>query len=386
MKRKLFSILSVVTLSAMILAGCGGQQPNGGSTSSDTITVGGLAPLTGDVAVYGTAARKGVDLAFEEINKAGGVLGKKLVYNVLDEKGDVNEAVTAFNKLLSQNITALIGDVTSKPTIAVAELAAAEKLPMITATATAADVTTYGDNIFRVCFLDPTQGKAMAEFASKTLKAKTAAVLYNTSDDYSIGLSEAFKAKADELGLKVVNYEGYGNDDKDFKAQLTKIASSNVDVLLLPDYYNKVALIASQVKEVGIKAKLLGADGWDGVIGAVNKDNMDSVNGAYFCNHYSVNDESQVVKNFLASFKAKYNEEPNSFAALGYDAAYIMAKAIEKAGSTDKAAIVKAMAETNIDGVTGNITFNKGGDPVKSISIIKIENGAYVLDSKITAE
>lgn len=362
------------------------EETSDGSSEGDTIVIGGLAPLTGDVAVYGTTATNGVKLAFDEINKAGGVLGKQIEYNVLDEKGDETEAVNAYNKLLSDGIVALIGDVTSKPSIAVAAEAAAEGTPMVSPTATHPDVTTYGDNIFRVCFLDPFQGKTMAKFAAENLEAKKVAVLYNTSDDYSSGIANAFKETAESLGMEVTAFEGHGAKDVDFKTQLTNISKTEPDALLIPDYYSQIALIAPQAKEVGLKATLLGADGWDGVVGTIDQGNLDVVENSYFCNHYSVKDESEKVQNFIKAYKETYNEDPSAFAALGYDAAYVMANAIEEAGSTDQAAIVDALKNTNYDGVTGSMKFDEDGNPIKAVSIIKIVNGEYIFDSVVQPE
>ncbi len=359
------------------------ESTEGEETSEATgeeILIGGLAPLTGSVAVYGTAAVNGAKLAFDEINANGGILGgSQIKFEVLDEKGDATEAVNAYNKLSSMDMVALIGDVTSKPTAAVAEMAASENMPMITPTGTSADITTYGPNVFRVCFLDPTQGKTMADFASETLGATKVAVIHNTSDDYSDGIATAFKEEAAALGMEVVADEGYGNDDVDFRAQLTTIAQSGAEVLLIPDYYGKIALISSQAKEVGVTATLLGGDGWDGVATALDESSYDVVEGAYFCNHYSTMDESEKVQNFIASYKETYNEEPSAFAALAYDAAYIMANAIDAAGSTDKQAIVDAIAATDYEGITGHMTFDENGDPVKTISIIQMKDGAYTL-------
>lgn len=380
--KRLFSLIIAIIMAAAALSGCAGNTGDG-----DTIKIGGLAPLTGDVAVYGTAVANAVKLAFEEINAKGGVLGgKKLVYDVLDEKGDVTEAVTAYNRLKTQNIVALIGDVTSKPTIGVAELAGKDGIPMITPTATNESVTTYGKNIFRACYLDPFQGKTMAVFATENLKAKKVAVIYNSSDDYSTGVAEAFKKEATERGAEVVSYESYGQDDKDFKAQLTNISANEAEVLFVPDYYNRVVLIADQSNQIGLKAKLIGVDGWDGVLDVIDKSKVSVLDNTYFCNHYSDKDTAENVVNFLKNYEAKYNKTPNALAALGYDAAYILAEAINKAGSTDKDKIVAAMQETSFDGVTGHITFDENRNPIKSVSIIKILNGGYVLDSKITPQ
>lgn len=374
MKRIVALVLAAMLLLAM---------PIIGSADSETIRIGGLAPLTGSVAVYGVAAQRGVDLYVEQINAAGGVLGKQVEMVWYDEKGDAAEAVNAYNRLVG-DVVALIGDVTSKPTIAVAELAALDNMPMITATATAYDVTTPGENIFRACFLDPYQGNTMAVYAVESLGKQNAAVIYNIADDYSTGLAESFKAKFEELGGTVVAYEAYGASDIDFKSQLTNIASKNPDVIFMPDYYNIVAMIAKQAREAGLDMTFLGADGWDGLLTVV--DDPSILDGCYFCNHYSTDDPDENVQNFLTSYTEKYNETPVSFSALGYDAAKILLTAIETAGSTDAQAIVDAMAATDIDGVTGHITYDEHRDPQKDVAMITFEGGEMKLVEKFNPE
>lgn len=384
--KKFMSMLLVGGIMLSSLVGCGntGSSSQGSESSganADVIKIGGIAPLTGDVAVYGVAADNGVKLAIEEINANGGLLGKQIQYVVYDDKGDPTEAVNAYKKLTSNDkVDAIVGAVTSKPTLTVTPLAAKDGIPIITPTATALEVTSAGPNIFRACFIDPYQGEVMAKFAVEELGASKAAIIYNTADDYSVGVAEAFKEAVEGYGTQVVSFEGYNGDDKDFKAVLTNVKSQGPDVLFIPDYYNRVGLIAQQAKEVGITATLLGADGWDGVIGV----NPDAVEGAYFCNHYSTDDAAEEVQNFLKVYKEKYNEDPVSFAALGYDAMKILAAAIEKAGSTDKDAVVKALAETDITSVTGKITFDENRNPVKEVSIIKIENGNNTLFTKMS--
>lgn len=374
MKRIVALVLAAMLLLAM---------PIIGSADSETIRIGGLAPLTGNVAVYGVATQRGVDLYVEQINAAGGVLGKQVEMVWYDEKGDAAEAVNAYNRLVG-DVVALIGDVTSKPTIAVAELAALDNMPMISATATAYDVTTPGENIFRACFLDPYQGNTMAVYAAQKLGKKNAAVIYNIADDYSTGLAESFKSKFEELGGTVVAYEAYGASDIDFKSQLTNIASKNPDVIFMPDYYNIVAMIAKQAREAGLDMTFLGADGWDGLLTVV--DDPSILDGCYFCNHYSTDDPDENVQNFLASYTEKYNETPVSFSALGYDAAKILFTAIENAGSTDAQAIVDAMAATDIDGVTGHIIYDEHRDPQKDVAMITFEGGEMKLVEKFNPE
>lgn len=399
MKRFLSAFMAITV--ALSLTACGGgdaKEPAASGASKtegskeasvpegDVIKIGGLAPLTGAVAVYGNTCKNGVVMAIDEINSNGGVLGKQLSIEYLDEKGDPSEALNAYNRLKSDGVVAVIGDVTSKPSMAVAEAAAADRMPNVTPTATHPDVTTYGDNIFRVCFLDPFQGKTMAKFASENLSAKKVAVMYNTSDDYSSGIAAAFKEASESMDMEVTAFEGYGENDVDFKTQLTNIAQTNPDVIMLPDYYAKVALIAAQAREVGITCTLMGADGWDGVIGTVDADNISIIDNSYFCNHYSVQDESEKVQGFINNYNEKYGEQPSSFSALGYDAAYILANAIEKAGSTDNEAIIKALSETEYDGITGKMKFDADGNPIKSVSVIKIINGEYTLDSVVEPE
>lgn len=398
MKRnRLLAIALASALCLSTLAGCGGSNSakttaSGGTSGGDTIKIGCLAPLTGNVAVYGIAARNGAKLYIDEINAAGGVGGKKLELIEMDEKGDSTEALNAYNKLVDDGVTAIIGDVTSKPAMAVAQISVQDNMPMISGTATAADVTSYGSNMFRACFLDPQQGQTMADFAKKHLNATKAAVIYNIGDDYSKGLAEAFSKEAANLGITIVATESYASGDVDFNAQLTNIAEQKPDVLLCPDYYNTVVMIAQQAKAVGLTATLLGCDGWDGVLTVTGED-ASAVEGAYFCNHYSTEDTSELVSNFLTNYKKAYSDTPNAFAALSYDAAKIVVSAIseaEKAGlqaGSDKykQAVIDAMHASNIDCVTGHITFDNNNNPVKGSSIIQIKSGAYTLAYKYTA-
>lgn len=390
--KKTLALGLVFTMCVGMAVGCGGdknnnqqQQGNNGGDAAEVIKIGGLAPLTGAVAVYGTANKNGADLAFKEINDAGGVNGKMIEFNTKDEKGEAADAITAYNSLLDEGVVAILGDVTSAPCAAVAQESVANNTPMITATGTSADITTYGNNFFRVCYTDPLQGKTMATFAVQNLEAKTAAILYNVSSDYSDGLSKAFEEKAADLNLTILTKESYGENDKDFKTQLTSIANMNPDVLFVPDYYGQVSLIANQAKEVGLQATLLGADGWDGVLDVIG-DATDVVEGAYFCNHYSTDSDNEKVQAFINNYKATYNETPNAFAALAYDAAYILADALSRAESMEEQDVIDALAATTYEGVTGKISFDEQGDPIKDLTIIKIVDGQYTFDSVVSAE
>jgi len=380
MMKKIALVLAAMLL-LVPLSACNQEDEN-------TILIGGLAPLTGDVAVYGIAVRNAADLAFEEINEKGGILGKQIKYQCEDEKGDPTEAVNAFNKLMNnENIVAFLGDVTTKPTLAVAPLAAEEGIPMITPTATHVDVTKAGDNIFRSCFIDPFQGSMMAVFAKENLNVQKVAIIYNTSDDYSDGLHESFKEKAEELGMEVVAIKGYSKDATDFNAELTAIQAEDPDAIYVPDYYGTDALIATQARALGFYKPLLGCDGWDGVLDVLAEEKYSVVNNVYFTNHYFVGDTDEKVKAFVANYEKKYGVKPNALAALAYDAAYILANAIEAAGSTDWAAINEELAKTNYAGVSGNISYGDGtyvGDPTKDVTVIKIDNGEYNFYTRVS--
>ncbi len=373
-KSRVLSMVLAAALLTVPLAGCG-NTPGG---SGDEIVIGGLAPLTGSVAQYGVAVDNAVKLAVDDINAKGGILGKTIKYISYDEKGDPTEATNAYTRLVDQDkIVALIGDVTSAPCEAVAQQAARDKLPMITPSGTSEAITTYGENVFRACFIDPYQGQLMASYASKKLNAKTAAILFDNGDPYSSGIADAFEAAAKALGMTITNKEGYASKSTDFNSQLTKIKAGNPDVLLLPVYYNDVVLIAKQAKDQGLTATLLGADGWDGVAAQLDAASADVVKNAYFCSQYSASSSDPALQNFLKTYKEKYNEEPNMFAVLGYDAMQIMAAAIEKAGTTDSAAVIKALRETNYKGLTGTTTFDDKRNPVREAIITSFDGLNY---------
>ena len=374
--KKIIAMLAGATM----MMSCGANQSQ---EESSTIKVGGMGPLTGSAAMYGITVDKGAKLAFEEINANGGVLGKKFEYISLDEKADPIEAVNAYNKLTDEGVVAILGSVTSKPTLAVAELAAQDGIPMITPTGTQINITDAGPNIFRVCFTDPYQGSTLAKFSKDKLGAKTAGIMVNTSSDYSDGIANAFIKQAEKEGIKVVAKEGYSDGDKDFKAQLTKINSENPDILVVPEYYELSALIATQAREIGMKSTFVGPDGWDGIIGALDSSSYSVIDNSYFTNHYSTEDSNEKVQSFLKKYREKYNEEPTAFSALAYDTVYVLKNAIDKAGTTDKAELTKAIKASDMDGVTGHLTFDENNNPIKAVTIIKVQDGKYIFDSVV---
>lgn len=392
MKKMKLSVLMLAFV--MLFTACGNNNAanENENVESDEIIIGALGPLTGNVAIYGIASTNGTKIAIDEINEAGGILGKQVKLVLEDSKGDAQEAMNVYNKLVEDGAVAIIGDITSGPTLAIADLANRDNMLLITPTGTQLDITEGRPSVFRVAFTDPFQGRVLAQYAKDTLGASTAGILANTSNDYSQGVKEAFIAEAENLGLEIVANESYGAADRDFRVQLTTIASQNPDVLLIPDYYETIALIAPQAREVGIESQFIGPDGWDGITAqlttglsdeGLTAEALQSVEGAIFTNHYSLDDPNENIQNFIAKYSELHGENPASFSALGYDAAYMVKQAIEEAGSTDSDAIIDAMKNINYEGLTGSIKFDENNNPVKAISMIEVNEGEYKLESVV---
>lgn len=366
-------IVGLVCVVAMALAATSCSKKE-----SDTVKIGGVAPLSGAVAVYGVECKNGIDLAIEEINAAGGINGKKVEFICEDDEGSPDKTVNAFKKLITKDgVKLVIGSLTSGCTQAITTLAQASKVVQVAPAATAPAITDAGNFIFRACFIDPFQGTVGGKFSAETLKAKNAAILYDVGNDYSVGLQENFVKAFESAGGKIAAIESYSTGDKDFNAQLTKIKNANPDVVYLPDYYGTVALIAKQLRAQGIKAPIVGADGWDGLTANAG----DEVLNGFYSNHYAEDSTEEVVVKFVTAFKAKYNKAPNSFAALGYDSMYMLKDAILAAGTTDSVKVRAALEATNADYVTGHLTFDAKRNPVKSAVMIELVKGA---DGKIT--
>ncbi|MCS7280227.1 MAG: ABC transporter substrate-binding protein [Desulfobacterota bacterium] len=361
MKSLRFAILLIFLISAFAYA-------------KETVKIGLIAPLTGDVKTFGESARNGFMLACEEYKEKGKY---RLETQIADDKNDPTEGTNAALKLITQDkVRGIVGPLTSKVAIPVSEVANNNRVPMVTGTATNPKVTVQDGKrkpyVFRACFIDPFQGSVAATFALNELKAKQAAVLYDVGNDYSKGLAEFFSEKFKKGGGKIVAYESYQKDDVDFSALITKIALKKPDVIFLPDYYNKVGLIAKQIREKGLKSVLIGGDGWDSP--ELLKIAKDAIVGGYFTNHYSPERKDPVAEKFIKKYKEKHNTVPDALAALTYDATSILLKAIDSAKSLEGEEIRKALvAMKNFDGVTGRINFDKNGDAVKSVVILKIE-------------
>ena len=365
--KKILGVVGAAVL-ALVLASCSKAESN-------SVKIGGIFPLSGQVAVYGVECKNGVDLAIEEINAAGGINGKPVVLVSEDDEGNPDKTVNAFKKLSTKDgVKVVIGSLTSGCTQAITTLAQASKVVQIAPAATAPAITDAGDFIFRACFIDPFQGTVGGKFAAETLGKKRAAILYDIGNDYSVGLSDNFKIAFTKAGGSIVSEESYATNDKDFNAQLTKIKNANPDVVYLPDYYGTVALIAKQLRAQGITAPIVGADGWDGLTSNAG----DEVLGGYYSNHYAVDSTEPAVKKFVESFRAKYNKDPNSFAALGYDCVYLIRDAIVAAGAEDSIAVRDALVKTDGDYVTGHLTFDEKHNPIKSavmLELVKAEDG-----------
>ncbi|MDR0273630.1 MAG: ABC transporter substrate-binding protein [Clostridiales bacterium] len=341
--------------------------------TGDEIRIGIIAPLTGEVAIYGIASSNGSELAFSEVNAAGGVLGSQIRVFKHDDEHNPVTSVSVFQRLVNQeNVVAIVGPVTSGPANAVGAAAALDDaIPLISPTGTHEDVTSHGDFAFRACFLDNFQARSMGKFAVEQLEASTAAVLFNSGSAYSEGLADNFRQQFEAMGGTIVAFEAYSDGDVDFRTQLTNINARNADVLFLPDYYSTVANIATQVRELGVTAVMLGADGWEGIFDVL--DDPSIMNGSFYSAHFASDDPDPMVQSFITNYTAEFGMAPSSFAALGYDAALIIAQAISEAGSTDSAAIINALQNINFSGVTGNVTFDPNGDPIKDLMVITIE-------------
>lgn len=381
MKKRLLGGILALSMLTMGLVGCGNGQ--GSSDDADEIVIGAIGPLSGAASTYGQSVKNGAQVFLDKVNANGGIDGKQVVLKFEDDEADPTKSINAYDKLVNQDgVKLLLGPVTSGAANAVGPNATADGVPMITPSGTETNLTTTGgEYVFRTCYIDATQGEVISKYASENLGAKTMAILYNKDSDYSIGIAEAAKAQFESNGGTVVEYISYNDGDKDFSAQLTNIKSSNADVLVLPDYYSVVPVIADQARKIGITSQLMGGDGWDSP--ELVKIGGDAVEGAVFVNHYSPDDSDPEVQEFVNSYKEKYGETPDAFAALSYSTLQLFEEAITKAGSTDGEAVKDALKNIDVDTISGNIRFDENRNPQKSVSIIKIENGEAKLETKV---
>ena len=384
-----FVAASAAAVMALSLAGCSGGSMDDSSSSSakasgDSITIGTVTTNSGTAAAYGEAEVKGFELAVSEINAKGGINGKKVKLESMDDKGDATEASNAYNKLAGDNnVLAVAGPTISATTAAVAPLADQSKLVTIAPAATS-DSIEAGNYLFRTCFKDSYQGEVAARFAAENLKVKKVAVLYGTGDPYSSGVGEAFAKAAEKLGLEVVDKESSSSaDDTEYSAQLQKIQASGAELLYAPYYYSVAGpYIIPQARSVGFEGYVMGPDGYDGLKLTGDKSQY---NKTYYTTHYSADDNTNSkVQDFIKSYKSKNNAEPNTFAALGYDTIYMIKQAIEKAGkNATREDVRNAVAGMTFDGVTGKFTMDKSGSPTKSVTVLEMKDGKPVYNTTV---
>lgn len=381
-----FSALALAGLSSgLLISGCKSD-----SAKSNEIVVGHVASLQGDTATFGVSSDEGIRLALDEINKAGGVLGKQIVVKTEDDRSQPDEAKTAANKLITRdNVVALLGEIASSRSLQMAPEAQQAQVPMLSPGSTNPKVTQVGDYVFRACFIDPFQGEAMARFAMENLKLKKFAILYPSNSDYGLGLRDYVLESLKKQGGEVVAQESYQEKgDVNFSSQLTKIKAANPEAVFVTGYYQEAGLIAPQAKALGLNVPLIGGDGWDSdktlSIGG------SAVNGCYFTNHYSPDEDRPEVQKFVQAYKDKFKNSdgspkmPDAMAVLGYDAMYLLADAIKRAGSAEPKKIRDALAATkDFKAVAGNITMDANRNAEKPIVVIKIEDGKFKYQTKI---
>ena len=374
---RLEQILGVTGMAALLVFnGCKPAAENSGG--AEVIKVGEFASLTGKDATFGISSHEGTLMAIEEINAGGGVLGKKLQLFTEDTQCKPGESATVVNKLIARDgVVAILGEVASSRSLEAARICQDSKTPMVSPSSTNPDVTKTGDFIFRVCFIDPFQGTVMANFATKTLKARRVAVLTDVKSDYSKGLAKFFKERFKANGGEIITELDYNGGDKDFKAQLTTIKGANPDGVFVPGYYTEAALICVQAGQLGLKAPLFGGDGWES--SKLTEIGGAAVEGNYFSTHYSPAVGTGLSQQFVASYRKRWkNQTPDALAACGYDSALVLADAMKRAGSTDGQKVRDALAATkNFPAVTGTITIDANRDASKAAVILQVKDGQF---------
>lgn len=368
-------LLAVALCTTALATACHPDREAQTTDTTSDIPVGVYAALTGDQAAFGNATAQGVKLAADEINAAGGVLGRKIRLVIEDDQSRPDQAASVVTKLItSDGVIAVIGENSSTQSLAGAPICQLSKVPMISPSSTNPSVTEKGDYIFRVCFTDPYQGKALAAFAKNNLKLSTAAILVDRKTDYSVGLAQFFRKEYEALGGRIVAEQSYSAGDTDFRPQLTAIRTTKPGMVFLPGFYTEVGQIAIQARDLGITVPLVGGDGWDSP--TLTEIGGKALDGSYFSNHYFYGDPQPLVKEFVRKIRERHGKNPDANAALGYDALQILARAIREAGSLDRPAIRDRIAATReYPGVSGTITMGADRNPVKPLAIIRIVNG-----------
>ncbi len=381
MKFKKITLGILSTLLLLTVVACG-VDVSSGSSSSDTIKIGQIGPITGDAAKYGISTFNGAELAKEMY---GDINGKEIQFVQIDDQANPADGVNAYNRLVdSEKVVAILGGITSGSTSAIADASQANQTPLLTPTATLESITLAGPNMFRACFIDPYQGEIMAKFALNNLGVTTAAIISNNGEAYSTGLAEAFAKEFEAGGGTIVAEEAYSATDFDFKTQLAKIDESGAEVLFAPDYVEKIALMAKQVTDLGLDVTMLGGDGWDGVFESVEDTSI--LNGSYIVTGYSPEDTDPTVQEFIAKYTEKYGNAPDGFAASGYDAAMVLFSAIEvadKNGELNNDSIIEALKNTEVKGTSGTITFDENRNAIKGAVVSVMQDGVMKMVEKV---
>ena len=388
MRKNIMVVLSLVLvlLLGLITSGCNNLIKN-----DKEIILGANYEMTGALAAVAKQTVNGINLAIKQTNEQGGVLGKQIKLIIADNKSEPSESANAITKLIkNDNVKLVFGSVASSNVLATVQIAHDSKIPLITATATNPSVTMEQDQVrpyvFRTCFIDPFQGEVMANFAAKSLQAKNAVMYIDSSSDYSKGLAKIFAEKFIANGGIIIGEESFLQKDQDFKSTLTKIKAINPDVVFIPAYYEEVGKIIRQAREIGIKSQLIGTDGWDDPK-LIEIAGLSAVEGTFFSNHYSPQDQDPKVVEFVKAYKAEYNQEPSALAVLGYDCALVVIDAIKRAGSDDPEKIRQALEETKkLQITTGLLSIDNNHNPIKSAVVVEIKNGQQIFKEKINPQ
>ena len=386
--KKFISVMLVAAMAVTALTGCGSNSGSSSKKDADKYYIGGIGPTTGATAIYGTAVKNGAQIAVDEINAAGGINGKQIEYRFEDDQNDAEKAVNAYNTLKDWGMQMLGGTTTTAPCIAVAGKTASDNLFQITPSASAPSVLSSGNgNIFQVCFTDPNQGIASAQYIAENKLAKKIGIIYDSSDVYSSGIEEKFEAEAKDKGLQIVSKAAFTADSKtDFGTQLQKAKDAGADLLFLPIYYQEASIILKQADTMGYKPKFFGVDGMDGILTVENFDTK-LAEDVMLLTPFAADAKDKTVQNFVKTYKEKYKDTPNQFAADSYDAVYALKAAIEESkATTDMSAsdmcdaLKGAMTKIKMQGLTGGkdgLTWNESGEVTKSPKAVIIKNGAY---------
>ena len=386
--RKFISVMLVAAMAVTALTGCGSNSSSSSKKDADKYYIGGIGPTTGATAIYGTAVKNGAQIAVDEINAAGGINGKQIEYRFEDDQNDAEKAVNAYNTLKDWGMQMLVGTTTTAPCIAVAGKTASDNVFQITPSASSPDVLSSGNgNVFQVCFTDPNQGVASAQYIAENKLPTKIGIIYDSSDVYSSGIEEKFEAEAKTQGLNIVSKAAFTADSKtDFGTQLQKAKDAGADLLFLPIYYQEASIILKQADTMGYKPKFFGVDGMDGILTVENFDTK-LAEDVMLLTPFAADAKNKSVQNFVKTYKEKYKDTPNQFAADSYDAVYALKAAIEESkATTDMSAsdmwdaLKGAMTKIKMQGLTGGedgLTWNESGEVTKSPKAVIIKNGAY---------